>query len=209
LDERRVVQTRGDHRGRKARNRREANPAHPDILSATGSCYQNGVRFLFLPALPALAASVFAIAVGCTDTSADIDVTGPQPQIIAAVGPANGVVACNDPVVTTDAGTLVDAGENLGGNCPISVKLTFHLPPGQFVNKALIRFQGDGSSDGIDRGFTLPQTFGQGTTDVSVTVDAAVPTDILRRGALYTYEVRLISGAGAVSLPTTLTVSVT
>ena len=50
---------------------------------------------------------------------------------------------------------------------------------------------------------------GQDATDVSVTIDAAVPTDILRRGALYTYEVRLISGTGAVSVPSTLTISVT
>ena len=44
---------------------------------------------------------------------------------------------------------------------------------------------------------------------MTVTVNAAIPTDILRRGALYTYEVRLVTGAGGVSLPTTLTVSVT
>ena len=140
------------------------NPgALPDILSANGvrCAAKNGVRFLF-PA--AICASVLPIAVACTDTSADIDVTGPQPQIVAAVGPPNGVVACNDPVLTTDAGAIVDAGENLGGSCPIAVTITFHLPQGQFVNKALVRFQGDGSSDGIDRGFVLaPDASGKAT----------------------------------------------
>lgn len=162
------------------------------------------MRFLFLAAVPA---TVLAIAVACTDTSADVDVTGPQPQIVAAVGPNGNVVACNDPI--SDAGTTGDAGQNVGGNCPIAIKVTFHLPAGQIVNKALVRFQGDGSNVGIDRDFVLPPTAGQDSTDVTVTVNAAIPTDILRRGALYTYEVRLVTGSGGVSQPTTLTVSVT
>lgn len=163
------------------------------------------MRFLFLTA----AVAVFPIAVACTDTSADVDATGPDPVIVAVTGPTNNVVQCNDPVTLTDAGTLVDPKENLGGNCPIVLEITFHLPAGQFVNKARVRFQGDGSNVGVDRDYALPQTFGQDSADVKLTVNAAVPTTILRRGALYSYEVRLVTAAGGVSLPTTLTVSVT
>jgi hypothetical protein len=117
-----------------------------------------------------------------------------QPQIVTASGPKGGVVACDPATV--------------GGQCPLPVTVTFRLPKEQFVSKAYVRFQGDGSDTGVDRGYTLPQTFGNDAADVVVTVPAAIPPTILRRSALFTYTIRLVSGIGKESTPSTLTVSV-
>jgi hypothetical protein len=102
----------------------------------------------------------------------------------------------------------------------------FRLPADQFVWKALVRFQGDGSDLGVDRDYSigtprvapdggpLPDrivapTFGKGPdVDVPVAIDAIVPPTVLRNGALLTYTVRLLTGAGAESSPTPLTVSI-
>ena len=157
-------------------------------------------------------------AVGCNDGKAVTD-TELQPQIVTASGPANGVVTC-DPLVT-------------GGVCALPISLTFRLPANQFVWKAYVRFHGDGSDTGVDHAYLLRCTdadagadagvgagcadhpseiFGKGTlpTDpaVPVSFSAEIPPTILRKGALFTYTVRLVSGNGVESQASTLTVSV-
>jgi len=120
---------------------------------------------------------------------------GPEPVIVAATGPANGVAAC-DPAAS-------------GGNCVLPVTVTFRLLEPEYVWKAYVRFQGDGTDRGVDRGYLLPFTVGRGAgTDVQVVVNASVPATVLRRGALFTYSVRLVTGSGAESASTTLSVSV-
>lgn len=118
-----------------------------------------------------------------------------RPQIISVTGPVGGGVSCRP----------VDAG----GNCPLPLKVTFRLPAGQYIAKAIVTFQGDGSDIGIDRFYAVPFTFGQDGTDVVLEIPAEVPTTILRTNALFTYTVRVITGAGSESIRTTLTVSVT
>jgi hypothetical protein len=120
---------------------------------------------------------------------------GPRPQIVTAVGPKDGIVVCDPATV--------------GGVCPLGINVTFRLTQGEFVTKALVRFQGDGSDTGVDRGYVLDHKLGQGdSVDVPVTINASIPPTILRRGALFTYSVRLVTGAGEESTPSTLTVSV-
>ena len=120
---------------------------------------------------------------------------GPIPQIVNASGPAGAVVTC-DP-------------RTAGGGCPLPITVRFRLPEDQFVWKAYVRFQGDGSDLGVDRGYPLERTFGKGdSADVPVTVNASIPPTILRRGALFTYSVRLVTGTGEESATSTLTVSV-
>jgi hypothetical protein len=135
---------------------------------------------------------LFALA-ACESTSGS-SVPGDPPQIVTASGPTGGVVTC-DPATA-------------GGNCPLPLAITFRLPKGEFVSKVIVTFQGDGSDTGIDRAFTVPNTFGNGDTPVVVNVVSSVPSTIVRRGALFTYTVRLITGQGAESSPSTLTVSV-
>jgi hypothetical protein len=131
---------------------------------------------------------------GCNDSSG-FTPPGPKPQIVSAVGPKDGVVSCDPAVV--------------GGNCPLPINITFRLAQGDLVTRALVRFQGDGSDTGVDRAFPLPNVVGKGeSVDVPVTVSASIPPTILRRGALFTYSVRLVTGAGDESQPSTLTVSV-
>ena len=56
----------------------------------------------------------------------------------------------------------------------------------------------------------MPYTYGQGDgVDVNLDFEADIPTTILRQNALFTYTVKLVTGAGAVSPASTLTVSVT
>src|SRR5690606_16419496 len=100
-----------------------------------------------------------------------------------------------------------------GGNCPLPINVTFRLAEPHFVSKAIVRFQGDGSDEGVDRNYPIEDPFEKGAgkgegVDVSIVVDARVPGTILRRGALLTYGVRLLTGAGEESTPSTLTVSV-
>lgn len=114
---------------------------------------------------------------------------------MSVAGPKDSVVACDPKVV--------------GGACALPLSVTFRLPEDQFVSKALVRFQGDGSDQGVDREYLLDQVFGKGSaTDVTVAVAANVPPTVLRTGALFTYTVRLVTGAGEESSAPTLTVSV-
>lgn len=94
-----------------------------------------------------------------------------------------------------------------GGSCPMALEIKFRLPPEQFVCKAYLRFQGDGTEDGVDRGYLVERVFGQGDEPQTAHVDALVPPNMIRRGALLTYSVRLVSGAGAESDPATLPLS--
>jgi hypothetical protein len=156
------------------------------------------------------------VAAACTDSQGFDDPNLPEvPKIVTASGPPGAVVACaND---STDGGSF-DSGAQPGGTCPLPLQITFRLPKQQFVWKAIVRFRGDGSDDGIDRAYTLAnmsdagllvgQVFGNDAADVVADVNALVPDTIVRRGALFTYTVRLVSGAGFESQPSTLTVSV-
>jgi hypothetical protein len=141
-----------------------------------------------------LIASTSLFVAACNDSSRIVN-EEPEPVIVGIAGPKNNAVAC-DPKTT-------------GGACPLSISVSFRLPEDQFVWRAIVRFQGDGSDDGVDRQYQLEYTYGLGTsTDVTVNINAFVPPTILRRGALFTYTVRLLTGAGAESRPSTLTVSV-
>ncbi|MBX3225945.1 MAG: hypothetical protein KIT84_29785 [Labilithrix sp.] len=146
---------------------------------------------LFLAGVGVLA---LAFAAACDDSSA-YEPPGIQPQIVTVIGPAGATVVCH-PVDT-------------GGNCPLPITVTFRLPKEQFVTRAVVRFQGDGSDVGYDRIYAVSPTYGNDGADVTVTVDADIPATILRRNALFTYSVVLVTGAGAKSPASTLTVSVT
>lgn len=120
---------------------------------------------------------------------------GPRPQIVQVTGPKDSTVACDPKAV--------------GGACALPISVTFRLQADQFVQKALVRFQGDGSDQGVDRAYLLDQVFGKGNEEaVSLTVNASIPPTIVRPGALFTYTVRLVTGAGEESAAATLTVSV-
>lgn len=148
---------------------------------------------LFL-ALAATAASTSLFA--CDNSSSTYEPPGVRPQHFNVTGPAGGGVRCHP--------------ADTGGNCPLPLKLTFQLPKGEFVAKAIVTFQGDGSDTGVDRYYAVPFTYGQGEgTDVTFDLEADIPTTILRQNALFTYSVRVITGSGAESDATTLTVSVT
>jgi hypothetical protein len=143
--------------------------------------------------LPAACLVVLA-AWGCNDSS-DSTPPGPKPQIVTAVGPKDGVVGC-DPTVS-------------GGVCPLPITITFRLAEPEIVTKAFVRFQGDGTDVGIDHGYSLPNVPGKGeNVDVPVTITSSIPPTILRKGALFTYSVRLVTGTGQESTPSTLTISV-
>lgn len=120
-----------------------------------------------------------------------------QPQIVSVTGPSG--LRCRP--------------ADTGGNCPLPIKVTFKLREGEFITKAVVAFQGDGSDTGADRYYAIPFTYGQGTAAdsaaVTLDIDADIPTTILRQNALFTYTVRLITGNGAESSVSTLTVSVT
>ena len=147
---------------------------------------------------PAFLASVaVAVTLGsaaCNDSSA-YEPPGIQPQVVTITGPAGATVVCH-PVDT-------------GGNCPLPVTIAFRLPKDHFVTRAIIRFQGDGNDVGIDRFYAVDPTYGKDGEEVSIVVDADIPSTILRRNALFTYSVVLVTGAGAKSAASTLTVSVT
>jgi hypothetical protein len=139
---------------------------------------------------------LFAVALlaACNDSSG-FSPPGVRPTIVKAAGPKDATVSC-DPKET-------------GGACGLPITVTFRLPADQFVWKAYVRFQGDGGDTGIDHGYLLDRQFGKGeATDVSVTIQAAIPPAILRPSALFTYTVRLVTGAGEESDESTLTVSV-
>ena len=149
--------------------------------------------------LPLLCVIVGASAAGCND-SKGYDEPGPRPQIVRVEGPslagtdARDSVAC-DPDVT-------------GGSCDLPVTVYFRLPADQFVWKAYVRFETDGSDVGFDRAYLVERSFGLGDAEQSVAVAARVPPNILRVGALLRYSVRLVSGSGEESVPVTLPLSV-
>lgn len=138
-------------------------------------------------------AIVFAMNAGCND-SAGYSEPAPRPQIVNVQGPKDSVVTC-DPKAT-------------GGACPLAISVTFRLPEDQFVWKAYVRFQGDGSDDGVDRPYLLEYTYGRGAADVGVTINAGIPPTILNRSQLFSYSVRLVTGAGEESTAAKLSVSV-
>jgi hypothetical protein len=119
---------------------------------------------------------------------------GPRPQIVSMNGPADAVLACDPATV--------------GGACPLPIHVKFRLPEDHFVWKAYVRFQNDGSEDGVDRVYLVAPTYGRNDADVDVTIAAYVPPTILRKGATFTYGVRLVTGIGEESPMSTLTVSV-
>lgn len=145
---------------------------------------------LFLT-LAAAASPLFA----CDNSSSIVDPVGVKPDVKAVTGPAGGGVRCHP--------------ADTGGNCALPIKVTFTLPKGEFIAKAIVSFQGDGSDTGVDRYYAVPFTYGQDATEVTLDIDADIPTTILRQNALFTYTVRLVTGAGAESDVSTLTVSVT
>lgn len=146
---------------------------------------------LSLLGLAVLAASpLFA----CDNSSSIYEPPGVQPQRVRVAGPGN--VLCHP--------------ADTGGNCPLPLKVTFQLPQGEYIAKAIVTFQGDGTDTGTDRYYAVPYTYGQGDgVDITLEVDADLPATILRQNALFTYTVRLVTGAGAQSVASTLTVSVT
>lgn len=131
--------------------------------------------------------------IGCND-SAGYSEPAPRPQIVGVAGPKDSVVTC-DPSVT-------------GGTCAVPVTVTFRLADTELVWKAYVRFQGDGSEEGVDRAYLLPPTYGRNAEDVSVTVSAQIPPNILARSQLFSYSVRLVTGNGEESTPSKLGVSV-
>jgi hypothetical protein len=167
--------------------------------AALRSCYGTPVRFLF-----SLILGAGLVAAACDNKSDIYEDPGIQPQIVSAAGPAGGAVTCHPVDSVVDGGHI-----GTGGNCALDVQVTFHLPQGQFVDKAIVAFEGDGSDVGIDRHYPVANTFGQGDTDVTVKIPIEVPPSILRENALFTYTVKLVTGAGAQSVATTLTISVT
>jgi hypothetical protein len=136
------------------------------------------------------------VAMAACDESNGDSAPRVRPQIIAASGPKDSVLAC-DPKAS-------------GGSCPLPISVTFRLPKDQFVWKALVRFDGDGSETGVDRGYVIPNTFGEGEgVDVVVTVNAGLPPTILQRGGPpFRYGIRLLTGAGVESTTSTLAISV-
>jgi hypothetical protein len=154
------------------------------------------VRRVFCALFLGLAAAAASPLFACDNSSSIYEPPGVEPQRVRVVGPPGATLHCR-PTET-------------GGNCPLPLKVTFQLPQGEFIAKAIVTFQGDGSDTGVDRYYAVPYTYGQGDgVDVTMEVDADIPTTILRENALFTYTVTLVTGAGARSTATTLTVSVT
>lgn len=155
------------------------------------------MRIAAVPLFLLLAGLALRPVIACDNSSANIDEVDPAqvPQIISVAGPAGGGVRCHP--------------ADTGGNCPLPITVTFRLPKDQFVTRAVVAFQGDGSDVGVDRYYAVPNTFGEDGADVVLAIDADIPTTILRQNALFTYTVRLITGTGAKSVVTTLTISVT
>ena len=139
--------------------------------------------------------SVLLLACAACADSKEYLAPGPVPQIVSATGPLGAVATC----------TPADGG----GACPLDLTVVFRLTEASFVTKVIVRFQGDQNDTGVDRSYVVPATVGKGLdTDVTLKFQAAIPSTILRSGALYTYSVRLLTGAGDESTPTALTVSV-
>ncbi|MCW5832618.1 MAG: hypothetical protein KIS78_09435 [Labilithrix sp.] len=147
--------------------------------------------------MPLAAASLLSGA--CTRSDGWTE-PGPRPQIVSVTGPAVAGGSVRN--------TVLCSPDSTGGACPMTLGVTFRLPEDHFVWKALVRFQNDGSEDGVDREYLVEQRFGQGDTPASVSVNAIIPPELIRPGALNRYSVRLLSGAGELSEPSTLSVSI-
>jgi hypothetical protein len=132
------------------------------------------------------------LALSACNDSKGYSEPGPRPQIVDVTAPAS--VECNSALS--------------GGACPLQIGVTFRLPEDQFVWKAYVRFQADGSDFGVDRGYLLPNTYGLGDTqDVVVGVSADVPPSLVGSETLH-YTVRLVTGAGEHSEESAETVTV-
>ena len=133
-------------------------------------------------------------APACNDSQRYVE-PGPIPQIVSVAGPKDGVVRCSP--------------DKSGGACPLPLGVSFRLAEDRFVSKAYVRFQGDGSDVGVDRGYLVTSTWGLGTAqDQTVKVDAVVPATILRVNAQLTYSIRLVTGTGDESTESTLQVTI-
>ncbi len=125
---------------------------------------------------------------------------GPRPQVTRVVGPSINDGRTRD--------TVQCSPKVSGGACPMTVTVYFTLPEDQFVSKAYVRFQGDGSDEGVDREYILEPRYGGGVSEVGVAVSAIVPPSLIRVGALNRYSVRLVTGAGETSERSTLPLSI-
>ncbi|MBX3213460.1 MAG: hypothetical protein KF850_15590 [Labilithrix sp.] len=150
-----------------------------------------------LSAVPLAAALLFAAA--CTRSDGWYE-SGPRPHIVSVTGPS-----LSDGRVRN---TVLCSPDATAGACPMTLGVTFRLPEEHFVWKALVRFQNDGSEDGVDREYLVEERFGGGDADVSVNVPAFVPPGLIRAGTLNRFSVRLVSGAGELSDPSTLAVTI-
>lgn len=132
---------------------------------------------------------------GCTDSSAYSE-PGPRPQIVSAAV-ASEAVNC--------------APADTGGACTVNVSVKFRLPDDHFVTTGIVRFQRDGSDEGVDRFYPVREVkYGLGpATDAEVSVDAVVPPNLVGTGVLFTFSVRIVTGLGEVSDASTLTITVT
>jgi len=157
-----------------------------------------GVRSSFV--LGACAILLGTAALGACNESGPYVEPGPRPVIVGVEGPsledggARDSVACN-----------VDSSD---GSCPITLKVTFRLSPEHFVWKAFLRFDGDGNDTGIDRGYLVSPQYGVDGGTQTVEIRAAVPPTVLGRGGLLTYSVRLLTGAGQESDPSSQVLTV-
>lgn len=125
---------------------------------------------------------------------------GPRPQIVNVVGPSLNLGKTRD--------TVECDPEKSGGACPMTVSVSFILPEDQVVTKAIVRFQNDGSDEGVDRHYLIEPVYGGGSAPVSAGVSAIVPPSLIRTGALNRYSIRLVTGAGEESEPATLPLSI-
>jgi hypothetical protein len=129
-----------------------------------------------------------------SSSSSDYHEPGPRPQIVGITAPST--VECTP--------------ECSGGACPLTIGVSFSLPPDQFVKQGLVRFQRDGSDIGVDRPYNIEPVYGVDLPgSVSATLSATVPANLVGTGSLFTYSVRLVTGAGEVSEATTLNLTVT
>ncbi|MBX3221758.1 MAG: hypothetical protein KF795_14675 [Labilithrix sp.] len=150
-------------------------------------------------AVGALALGLSLASAACTRSDGWTE-PGARPQIVSVTGPSlEGGTVRN---------TVECSAKNSGGACPLAVTVSFRLPEDQFVSKAYVRFQNDGSEDGVDREYLLEPRYGEGDAPVTVLVNAQVPPELIRVGALNRYSVRLLTGAGETSEPSTLPLSI-
>ncbi|MBX3206571.1 MAG: hypothetical protein KF764_15975 [Labilithrix sp.] len=150
-------------------------------------------------AVGALALGLSLASAACTRSDGWTE-PGARPQIVSVTGPSlEGGTVRN---------TVECKPEATGGACPIAVAISFRLPEDQFVWKAYVRFQNDGSEDGVEREYLVEPRYGEGDTPVTALVNAQVPPELIRVGALNRYSVRLLTGIGETSEPSTLPLSI-